>query len=265
MQTTRRSFHEEQRNGVRAVEQSEFAGILGAGGDLGIADQLKDLARVLETEQQLLAAPAAGDEAHGDFHEAHVELGRGLAARAVEGDFAAAAEGLGEGRDDNGLRRVLDGHVGLLEIVNGGVEIVPLALLGSKEHHHEVRADGEVIALIGDDHGFDPAAVVGATDETTGQAVAAFVILRSEAGDGGPDVVNELRNHVSKEIGPIAKPRQIMVVPELPKTRSGKIMRRLLRDVAEHREMGDVTTLTDSSVMDAIRDKLDSGSLKTEE
>ena len=109
------------------------------------------------------------------------------------------------------------------------------------------------------------AAVVGATDATTGQAVAAFVILRAEAGDGGPDVVDELRNHVAHEIGPIAKPRQIMVVPELPKTRSGKIMRRLLRDVAEHREMGDVTTLTDSSVMDAIRDKLDSGRLKPEE
>jgi acetyl-CoA synthetase len=109
------------------------------------------------------------------------------------------------------------------------------------------------------------AAVVGATDATTGQAVAAFVILRAEAGDGGPDVVDELRTHVAQEIGPIAKPREIMVVPELPKTRSGKIMRRLLRDVAEHREMGDVTTLTDTSVMDAIRDKLESGRLKPEE
>jgi acetyl-CoA synthetase len=109
------------------------------------------------------------------------------------------------------------------------------------------------------------AAVVGATDPTTGQAVAAFVILRAEAGDGGPDVVDELRTHVSKEIGAIAKPRQIMVVPELPKTRSGKIMRRLLRDVAENREMGDVTTLTDSTVMDAIRDKLESGRLKPED
>jgi acetyl-CoA synthetase len=109
------------------------------------------------------------------------------------------------------------------------------------------------------------AAVVGATDPTTGQAVAAFVILRAEAGDGGPDVVDELRSHVSKEIGPIAKPRQIMVVPELPKTRSGKIMRRLLRDVAEKREMGDVTTLTDSTVMDAIREKLESGRLKPED
>ncbi|MEQ4549085.1 acetate--CoA ligase, partial [Nocardioides kribbensis] len=72
------------------------------------------------------------------------------------------------------------------------------------------------------------AAVVGAADETTGQAVCAFVILRDSAGDGGEDIVEELRKHVAKEIGAIAKPRQIMVVPELPKTRSGKIMRRLL-------------------------------------
>jgi len=103
------------------------------------------------------------------------------------------------------------------------------------------------------------AAVVGAKDEDTGQAVCAFVILREEAGDGGEDIVEELRNHVRKEIGAIAKPRQIMIVPELPKTRSGKIMRRLLRDVAEHREVGDVTTLADSTVMDLIKEKEDSG------
>jgi acetyl-CoA synthetase len=103
------------------------------------------------------------------------------------------------------------------------------------------------------------AAVVGALDETTGQAVAAFVILRESAGDGGADVVAELRNHVAKEIGAIAKPKTIMVVPELPKTRSGKIMRRLLRDVAEHRETGDVTTLADSSVMDLIKSNIDAG------
>jgi acetyl-CoA synthetase len=96
------------------------------------------------------------------------------------------------------------------------------------------------------------AAVVGATDDMTGQAVCAFVILRESAGDGGEDIVQELRNHVAKEIGAIAKPRQIMVVAELPKTRSGKIMRRLLRDVAEKREIGDVTTLADSTVMDLI-------------
>ena len=69
------------------------------------------------------------------------------------------------------------------------------------------------------------------------------------------DLIEELRKHVQKEIGAIAKPRQIMIVPELPKTRSGKIMRRLLKDVAEHREVGDVTTLADSTVMDLIKDK----------
>ena len=103
------------------------------------------------------------------------------------------------------------------------------------------------------------AAVVGAKDEDTGQAVCAFVILSEEAGDGGEDIVNELRKHVRKAIGPIATPRQIMIVPELPKTRSGKIMRRLLRDVAEHREVGDVTTLADSSVMDLISEGLHEG------
>ncbi|MGW4395429.1 acetate--CoA ligase [Amycolatopsis nivea] len=103
------------------------------------------------------------------------------------------------------------------------------------------------------------AAVVGATDPTTGQGIVAFVILRGNAVDGGDDAVQELRNHVAKEIGPIAKPRQIMVVAELPKTRSGKIMRRLLRDVAENRQIGDVTTLADSSVMDLISSGLNSG------
>ena len=96
------------------------------------------------------------------------------------------------------------------------------------------------------------AAVVGATDATTGQGIVAFVILRADAGDGGPDVAVELRDHVAKEIGPIAKPRQIMVVAELPKTRSGKIMRRLLRDVAESRALGDVTTLADPTVMNLL-------------
>jgi acetyl-CoA synthetase len=101
------------------------------------------------------------------------------------------------------------------------------------------------------------AAVVGATDPMTGQAIVAFVILRADAGEGGPEVVQELRTHVAKEIGAIAKPRQIMVVEELPKTRSGKIMRRLLRDIAENRELGDVTTLTDSSVMTLIKENLE--------
>ncbi|SFB57394.1 acetyl-CoA synthetase, partial [Amycolatopsis marina] len=96
------------------------------------------------------------------------------------------------------------------------------------------------------------AAVVGATDPTTGQGIVAFVILRGTATDHGTDTATTLRNHVATEIGPIAKPRQILVVPELPKTRSGKIMRRLLRDIAENREPGDVTTLADTTVMDHI-------------
>ncbi|HEX6198552.1 MAG TPA: acetate--CoA ligase, partial [Jiangellaceae bacterium] len=100
------------------------------------------------------------------------------------------------------------------------------------------------------------AAVVGASDPTTGQGIVAFVILRAGATDDGSDTATELRNHVAKEIGPIAKPRQILVVPELPKTRSGKIMRRLLRDVAENREMGDVTTLADPTVMNLISEGL---------
>jgi acetyl-CoA synthetase len=102
------------------------------------------------------------------------------------------------------------------------------------------------------------AAVVGASDPTTGQGIVAFCILRGDAVDSGEELVKELRLHVRREIGPIASPRQIMVVQELPKTRSGKIMRRLLRDIAENRELGDVTTLTDSSVMELIKGKLPS-------
>jgi acetyl-CoA synthetase len=109
------------------------------------------------------------------------------------------------------------------------------------------------------------AAVVGANDADTGQAVCAFVILRESAGDGGEEIVKELRDHVAKQIGKIARPRQVMVVPELPKTRSGKIMRRLLRDVAENRDVGDVTTLADSKVMDLISENLKESSSQGDE
>lgn len=101
------------------------------------------------------------------------------------------------------------------------------------------------------------AAVVGATDPQTTQAICAFVILRGGATED-EGLVEELRAHVAQQLGPIAKPKRIMPVAELPKTRSGKIMRRLLRDVAENRDLGDVTTLTDSSVMDLIQAKLPS-------
>jgi acetyl-CoA synthetase len=103
------------------------------------------------------------------------------------------------------------------------------------------------------------AAVVGANDELTGQAIVAFVILRQGSLEG-PETVKELRNHVAKEIGAIAKPKKILIVAELPKTRSGKIMRRLLRDVAENRSLGDVTTLADPTVMNLIGQGLSTSS-----
>jgi len=103
------------------------------------------------------------------------------------------------------------------------------------------------------------AAVVGAADSLTGQGIVAFVILRGGIEHlSGEVLIKELRDHVAKEIGAIAKPRQIMVVNELPKTRSGKIMRRLLKDVAENRAVGDATTLADPNVMKLISEGLQS-------
>jgi acetyl-CoA synthetase len=103
------------------------------------------------------------------------------------------------------------------------------------------------------------AAVVGASDETTGQAIVAFVTVKASVTDEeqGSALVEALRQTVATTIGPIAKPRQILLTPELPKTRSGKIMRRLLRDVAEHRELGDVTTLLDPTVVEMIDQKME--------
>ena len=98
------------------------------------------------------------------------------------------------------------------------------------------------------------AAVVGASDETTGQAVVAFVILKESflKAHSPEGLAAQLRSWVAEQIGPIARPRDIYIVGELPKTRSGKIMRRLLRDVAEGREVGDTTTLADTAVMSVI-------------
>ncbi|BBX00146.1 hypothetical protein MMOR_10820 [Mycolicibacterium moriokaense] len=117
---------------------------------------------------------------------------------------------------------------------------------------HRISTTEVESALVGHSHVAE-AAVVGASDETTGQGICAFVILESHAKDSGAEMVEELREQVAKEIGKIARPREIHVVPELPKTRSGKIMRRLLRDVAEGRELGDTSTLVDPSVFEAIR------------
>ncbi|BFM26035.1 acetate--CoA ligase [Microbacterium sp. che218] len=108
-------------------------------------------------------------------------------------------------------------------------------------------------ALVGHE-GVAEAAVVGASDETTGQAVVAFVIIKSRYLKQNPveGLGDELRKWVGQQIGPIARPRDVYIVGELPKTRSGKIMRRLLRDVAEGREVGDTTTLADTAVMSVI-------------
>ncbi|MCV7193346.1 acetate--CoA ligase [Mycolicibacterium brumae] len=118
---------------------------------------------------------------------------------------------------------------------------------------HRISTAEVESALVGH-AGVAEAAVVGATDAHTGQAICAFVILKEHAAaQSTEDMVHELRAEVAREISPIAKPREIHVVPELPKTRSGKIMRRLLRDVAEGRELGDTSTLLDPKVFEAIR------------
>ncbi len=110
----------------------------------------------------------------------------------------------------------------------------------------------EVESALVDHPSVAEAAVVGATDATTGQAIIAYVIFKQRA-DPTTELVEEVRQHVAKKIGPTARPKTVVVVPDLPKTRSGKIMRRLLRDVAEGRQLGDVTTLADAGVVDEIR------------
>ncbi|WP_433536650.1 acetate--CoA ligase [Micromonospora sp. CA-249363] len=144
----------------------------------------------------------------------------------------------------DGAKKDDDGHIWLL----GRVDDVMLV------SGHNISTT-EVESALVSHPSVAEAAVVGATDPTTGQAIVAFAIPRGStdiAGEAGEQLIADLRNHVAKTLGPIAKPRQIMLVPELPKTRSGKIMRRLLRDVAENRSLGDVTTLQDSSVMELI-------------
>ncbi len=111
----------------------------------------------------------------------------------------------------------------------------------------------EVESALVDHPSVAEAAVVGATDATTGQAIVAFVTLKADAGGDRDERAQELRGHVVGKIGPIARPRTVVFTDELPKTRSGKIMRRLLRDVAEGRGLGDTTTLADAGVVDEIR------------
>jgi acetyl-CoA synthetase len=111
----------------------------------------------------------------------------------------------------------------------------------------------EVESALVDHHSVAEAAVVGRNDPITGQAIFAYVILRSGI-DPTDELGEELRGHVAKVIGPIAKPKFLLFTPDLPKTRSGKIMRRLLRDIAEERPLGDTTTLADATVVETIRE-----------
>ncbi len=110
----------------------------------------------------------------------------------------------------------------------------------------------EVESALVDHPGVAESAVVGANDATTGQAIIAYVILRGSA-EASPELAEEIRNHVGEKLGKICRPKAVVLVPDLPKTRSGKIMRRLLRDVAEGRALGDTTTLADAGVVAEIR------------
>ena len=112
----------------------------------------------------------------------------------------------------------------------------------------------EVESALVDHSSVAEAAVVGATDDTTGQAIVGYCILRG-GNEPSDDLREEIRQHVANKLGAIARPKAVVLVPDLPKTRSGKIMRRLLRDVAEGRKLGDTTTLADESVVDEIRDR----------
>jgi acetyl-CoA synthetase len=111
----------------------------------------------------------------------------------------------------------------------------------------------EVESALVDHPAVAESAVVGANDPTSGQAIVAFVTLRADAGEANDERGQELRAHVADKIGPIARPKTVIFTDELPKTRSGKIMRRLLRDVAEGRVLGDTTTLADPAVVEEIR------------
>jgi acetyl-CoA synthetase len=142
----------------------------------------------------------------------------------------------------DGAKRDSDGYLWLLGRVDDVMNI----------SGHRISTI-EVESALVDHKSVAEAAVVGKVDPITGQAIFAFVILR--AGIEGTDALgHELREHVAKVIGPIAKPKFLLFTPDLPKTRSGKIMRRLLRDIAEGRTLGDTTTLADATVVETIRD-----------
>jgi acetyl-CoA synthetase len=142
----------------------------------------------------------------------------------------------------DGAKRDADGYYWLLGRVDDVMDV----------SGHRISTTEVESALVSDQRVAE-AAVIGQTDEVTGEAIFAFVILRGDQ-EAAPDLGEELRRHVSAKIGAIARPKRVMFTPELPKTRSGKIMRRLLRDIANERALGDTTTLADASVVETIRE-----------
>jgi acetyl-CoA synthetase len=142
----------------------------------------------------------------------------------------------------DGAKRDEDGYLWLLGRVDDVMNVAG----------HRISTT-EVESALVDHRSVAEAAVVGKSDAISGQAIFAFVILKTGQ-EPGDELAVELRGHVSSVIGAIARPKFLMFVPDLPKTRSGKIMRRLLRDIAEGRTLGDVTTLADTTVVDTIRD-----------
>jgi acetyl-CoA synthetase len=154
----------------------------------------------------------------------------------------------------DGAKRDEDGDIWLLGRVDDVMNVSGHRISTTEVEH----------ALVGHP-GVAETAVVGASDPTTGQAIVAFVTVKGGESDQGNRLVASLCDHVAHDIGPIAKPRQILLTPELPETRSGKIMRRRLRDVAEQRELGDVTTLLDPTVVSAIRERMVPGAEEKED
>ncbi len=141
----------------------------------------------------------------------------------------------------DGAKSDLDGYLWLLGRVDDVMNVAG----------HRISTT-EVESALVDHKSVAEAAVVGKKDDVTGQAIFAYVILRADQ-EPSDALAIELREHVAKVIGPIARPKYLLFVPDLPKTRSGKIMRRLLRDLAEGRSLGDTTTLADAGVVETIR------------
>jgi acetyl-CoA synthetase len=147
----------------------------------------------------------------------------------------------------DGAKRDADGYLWLLGRVDDVMNVAG----------HRISTTEIESALVGH-QAVAEAAVVGKSDEVTGQAIFAFVILKADRA-ATDDLAQELRGHVAEVISPIARPKHLMFVPDLPKTRSGKIMRRLLRDIAEGRTLGDTTTLADTNVVETIRERSGGG------